>query len=63
VSKRRTRPPRQRKESSHGSSSPPATSPSVAPLASIAAAEITSDPPRPPSELDELDAGWDELLA
>jgi hypothetical protein len=61
VSKRRSRPPRHRKD--HGrESTPPAedTTASVVPHADAVA--TGSQAPAPMNELDELDAGWDELL-
>lgn len=64
MSKRRSQSPRQRKEQGRNSTSPPQeASASVAPPAdtSIRAINISEAPP-PASELDELDAGWDELL-
>jgi hypothetical protein len=64
VSKRRSQSPRQRKQGQNASSPPPAASANVAPVvADMSRQAITSEaPPTPPSELDELEAGWDELL-
>jgi len=63
VSKRRSRPPRQRKDHGRESSPPPAgTSASIAPPAEQSALSMGSEVPPPLSELDELDAGWDKLL-
>jgi hypothetical protein len=64
VSKRRSQSPRQRKQGHNLSSPPPAASANVGPVvAEMSREAITSEaPPPPPSELDELDAGWDELL-
>jgi hypothetical protein len=63
VSKRRSQSPRQRKQGRESSSPTQAVSASIAPVADTSLQAITSEAPPPPaSELDELDAGWDELL-
>jgi hypothetical protein len=62
VSKRRSQSPRQRKQGRSSTSPPPAASASMAPAAAESALEITQTQSSPPSELDELEAGWDELL-
>jgi hypothetical protein len=62
VSKRRSQSPRQRKQGRNSTSPPPEASASMAPAAAESALEIAQTQSSPPSELDELEAGWDELL-
>jgi hypothetical protein len=61
MSKRRSRAPR-RKDDSRESASPAASTTSAQSPDRDVSATLTSTAPPPRTELDEVDAGWDDLL-